>query len=218
MYTRTGRCICWYHFFSFLICKRKLTLLGDIFSRGFVYCMIFVCRAQIVIEFYRNTQSWQCWHFCTTSNVNKLETVKDLVHFKVNYTCLDATNFNWCGEFLYLSHFSNLGKYKNANFANFVYYGKTRMQCQSGFDSKTERVPYPRAPMFSLSWIVFFFCLAEEGDDWPNDRGEGCPAVCSSHLRHPGSATDVGLKFYPHAGTHTEAHANTYTQTEGQCC
>ena len=27
------------------------------------------------IEFSRNTQSWQCWHFCTTSNKNKLEVV-----------------------------------------------------------------------------------------------------------------------------------------------
>ena len=35
-------------------------------------------------EFSRNTQSWQHWHFCTTSNVNKLETVKNLMNFKVN--------------------------------------------------------------------------------------------------------------------------------------
>ena len=47
----------------------------------------------IPYEFSRNTQSWQCWHFCTTSNVNKLETVKDIVHFKVNL------HSSWCYKF-----------------------------------------------------------------------------------------------------------------------
>ena len=44
------------------------------------------------IEFSRNTQSCQCWHFCTTSNVNKLETVKKLIHLKPNL------HLPWCFE------------------------------------------------------------------------------------------------------------------------
>ena len=46
--------------------------------------LIHACAGVTSLEFSGNTQSRQCWHFCTTSNVNKLETVKDLVHFKVN--------------------------------------------------------------------------------------------------------------------------------------
>ena len=70
-------------------------------------------------EFSRNTQSWQRWHFCITSNVNKLETVKNLIRFKANL------HFSWCFEFQLMWWFSlsiifsNLGKHKNVNIANF---------------------------------------------------------------------------------------------------
>ena len=37
-----------------------------------------------IIEFSRNTQSWQCWQLCTTSNANKLEAVNSLINFKTN--------------------------------------------------------------------------------------------------------------------------------------
>ena len=60
----------------------------------------------VPVEFSRNTQSWQRWHFCTTSNVNKLETVKNLMSFKVNLHFFHGVlNVNWCDEFLYLSYF-----------------------------------------------------------------------------------------------------------------
>ena len=36
------------------------------------------------VEFSRNTQSWQCWHFCTTSNGNELETVKNWIRCIAN--------------------------------------------------------------------------------------------------------------------------------------
>ena len=70
-----------------------------------------VTKVTIVVtfEFSRNTQSWQRWHFCTTFNVNKLETVRNLIMFsKYIYICNGARNFNWCDEFLHLSYFSNL--------------------------------------------------------------------------------------------------------------
>ena len=38
------------------------------------YCMWWK-RNENTFEFSYNTQSWQCWHFCTTSNENKLEVV-----------------------------------------------------------------------------------------------------------------------------------------------
>ena len=46
-----------------------------------------------LFEFSRNTQSWQCWHFCTTSNLNKLEAVKKLISLKANL------HLPWCFEF-----------------------------------------------------------------------------------------------------------------------
>ena len=38
---------------------------------------------QLTLEFSRNTQSWQRWHFCTTSNGNKQI-----------YICHSALNYN----------------------------------------------------------------------------------------------------------------------------
>ena len=32
----------------------------------------------------RNTQSWQCWHFCTTSEENKLEVVANEINFNTD--------------------------------------------------------------------------------------------------------------------------------------
>ena len=64
-------------------------VMSEVQMSTFVQYTLFKCS----IEFSRNTQSWQCCHFCTTSNVNKLETVKDLVHFKVNL------QLSWCYKF-----------------------------------------------------------------------------------------------------------------------
>ena len=95
-------------------------------------------------EFSRNTQSWQCWHFCATSNVNKLETVKDLVYFKV------SLHLSWCYKFLLMWWISlsfiffKFRQYKNVNIANFVHYGKTRIHLVSLLLTK-------------FSWTVFFF-------------------------------------------------------------
>ena len=36
------------------------------------------------IEFSRNTKSWQCWHFCTTSSENKFEVVTSGRKFNAN--------------------------------------------------------------------------------------------------------------------------------------
>ena len=36
------------------------------------------------VEFFSNAQSWQCWHFCTTSNGNTLVIVPSLIIFDAN--------------------------------------------------------------------------------------------------------------------------------------
>ena len=38
------------------------------------------------LEFSRNTQSWQCWYFCITSNANKLEVVNNGINFNEKFT------------------------------------------------------------------------------------------------------------------------------------
>ena len=67
-------------------------------------------------EFSLNTQSWQCWHFCTTSNVNKLKTATSWIKIFANSClsqCIDV-------KLMYLVTLSNLfakfTQYKNANF------------------------------------------------------------------------------------------------------
>ena len=82
------------------------------------------------VEFSRNTQNWQHWHFCTNSNGNILETVENGINFNANWY------LPWCFEFIMkwlisLSYsFSKNEQYKNACVANFVYYGKTRVKLQ----------------------------------------------------------------------------------------
>ena len=39
-----------------------------------------------------STQSWQCWHFCTTSNENKLEMVISGINYNTNLHFYDALN------------------------------------------------------------------------------------------------------------------------------
>ena len=70
--------------------------------------------------------------FWTTSNANKLETLKNLLSFDVKFTFVmvlwilaDVMNFS------YFLIFSTLGKHKNLNIANFVSYGKTRLDLLS---------------------------------------------------------------------------------------
>ena len=37
-----------------------------------------------ILVFFRKIQRWHCWHFFTTSNVNKLEIVANQVHSDTN--------------------------------------------------------------------------------------------------------------------------------------
>ena len=63
-------------------------------------------------SFSVNTQSWQCWHFCSTCNLNKLKIAT--VQFFVE-------NFNWLREDVHrIGVFTNSPQHKNANIANFV--------------------------------------------------------------------------------------------------
>ena len=39
---------------------------------------------QPAFEFSHNAQSWQWWHFCTTSNENKLEVIANEIDFTTN--------------------------------------------------------------------------------------------------------------------------------------
>ena len=41
-------------------------------------------RSMHHIQFSRNTQSWQCWHFCTTPNGNKVVMVNCWINFDAN--------------------------------------------------------------------------------------------------------------------------------------
>ena len=89
-------------------------------------------RINPVIRVSRNTQSWQHWHFWTTSNGNKLETVESQISFSANL------NLSRCFE-LKPTYFSILlilkcNQYKNINFANLVYFRKTRMCFNRGED------------------------------------------------------------------------------------
>ena len=43
-----------------------------------------MCSAQNVLNPAAIEGNRECWHFCTTSNVNKLATVNSLISFKVN--------------------------------------------------------------------------------------------------------------------------------------
>ena len=44
------------------------------------------------IEFSRNTQNWQCWHCCTTSDGNKLEMIVSWMNYISNLL------LSWCFE------------------------------------------------------------------------------------------------------------------------
>ena len=71
-------------------------------------------------KFSRNKQSWQCWHFCTISNINEWWTVKRPHSFKADlHLNYKVTDFS-------IHLIFKFKQYKNANFANFLYYGKTR--------------------------------------------------------------------------------------------
>ena len=50
-----------------------------------------------VIEFFRNTQSWQCWYFCTTSNRNKLGMVTSWINVYaiLHLSCYFELKFMW---------------------------------------------------------------------------------------------------------------------------
>ena len=82
-------------------------------------------------EFCCNTQSWQYWHFCTTSNENELKTVKYQISFQSKFTFVMVLGIKI--KVISLSNFvSNLSNAKNVNVVNFVYYGKTRLNFAVG--------------------------------------------------------------------------------------
>ena len=70
-------------------------------------------------EFSRNTQIWQCCHFCTTRNGNELGLAKNWINFH------EILHLSWCCEkilmwlIVALNLIFKFAKYKNANIANF---------------------------------------------------------------------------------------------------
>ena len=79
------------------------------------------------IEFSRNTQSWQHWHFCTTSNVNNFETAKSSIYFNAHLP------LSWCVDIKLKSLisssslFSNLSNTKMSTLPTLCITGKTRL-------------------------------------------------------------------------------------------
>ena len=76
-------------------------------------------------EFSHNTQSWQRFHFCTTSNANKLVIFASQLNFDANLhlICYFESKYMWLTTVCTL--IVKFKQYRNANVANFVYYGKT---------------------------------------------------------------------------------------------
>ena len=78
-----------------------------------------------LLEFSHNTHILQLWQFCPNSNGNKSEIVNSWNDFNANW------HLSWCFQFIlkWLNSISILifkyKQYKNANIANFEYYGKT---------------------------------------------------------------------------------------------
>ena len=80
-------------------------------------------KVNYLIEFSRNTQSWECWHF--------------LLLLLWKYACYQLPQLPYHDKCRFVVKFDFFGKHflfilirscaKNANIANFVYYGKTRM-------------------------------------------------------------------------------------------
>ena len=69
--------------------------------------------SEIHTSFCRNTQSWQYWHFCTTSNGNKLEMITSWIHFNANLRLLQ------CFEIKIIWLITTFNFFRNANIANF---------------------------------------------------------------------------------------------------
>ena len=65
-----------------------------------------------VFEFFRNTQSWQCWHFCTASNTRKIRNGYKLKKCicKLHLSCYFEIKFTWL--------IIKFKQYKNVIFAN----------------------------------------------------------------------------------------------------
>ena len=75
-----------------------------------------------IFEFSRNTQSWQCWHYCTTLNGNKLVIVTSWINFNAN------VHLSWHFEPKYgqlcLPWFSNVSKTKMPTLPTLCIIGK----------------------------------------------------------------------------------------------
>ena len=92
-----------------------------------------ICHGGIVVgkrsdvhEFSCNIQSWQGWHVCIVEIESKLDKV--FCHVSDNSKPYDKCKFDL--KLIRLLTISNLFPLKlcrDANFANFVYYEKTRM-------------------------------------------------------------------------------------------
>ena len=65
-------------------CYRPKSISLCILTSPFLYQRKIVIHRRTTIKFSHNTQHWQCWHFCTTSNENKLEVFANEIHFRAN--------------------------------------------------------------------------------------------------------------------------------------
>ena len=72
---------------------------------------------------FLNTQSWHYWHFCTTSNVNNLQTVANERNSSTNLDLLNLKNYVFDN---YLSFILNFKQYRHADIANLVYFEKKK--------------------------------------------------------------------------------------------
>ena len=84
---------------------------------------LFSLKSNSTFGFSRNTKSWQCWHFCTTSNSNELETVKSPVIFKTNL------HVSWCFE--NWSDWSNLINTIMPTLPTFYIIFRARLHCRN---------------------------------------------------------------------------------------
>ena len=121
---------------------RKLFNMVSIQLFGWVSCTI------EWTEFFRNTQSWEYWHICSTLNENKFEIVARWINFNATLHLLWYFELKLMWLMTASGLLSNLGQ--NAKVANLLYYGKARTPVV--FQSRL-RVSPPQGT--ELNWVTF---------------------------------------------------------------
>ena len=92
------RFVAWY-----LALSAQINFLLSWLDSGFFFpklsgsCHVNNTRRCCAVEFSRNTQSWQLWHFCRTSNGNELLIVTSRINFNANL------HLTWCFESKFMS-------------------------------------------------------------------------------------------------------------------